>query len=632
MIMKKFLLLSLVVLTMVSASAAPKLSRVNPNADKATAVQVQKVNTSKAICDAAATMTLGPVSADKAVSLKGKSSKRIDLGRTRSLRHRTPLKDEEPVEEEELYAFYYTPWGTLYSGLSNDFYSLTSTWMLLPPFTDVTWFNASSEDAIGCNWQYIDPDGEEDESGLLVDVAETTDEDLTLQYGLFYAYEMNPILTVEAGEESVEYQDYYPAYTEFGGDFDLTDYSAARNFGATNWRAIEDGEGYTLANWGFGIGYDEQKWNVIFGDETTEARCSGVGQLFPYSGHPIFLKGTWIYAVWESRSDCELTAHVYPIDEEGYLGEEVATATTLIPAQEWDSGMIEFQFETIDPITQLPVEAELTLDSGFMVYIDWDPDAADAAGLSYLTFLPNSEPVADGDTYGYFSIETTSLETGKVENAIYPTDALTSSYGICYLSFCMMIDAGYTELYPFFEPEDANIDADPAGETREFQFYATEPAEQMYVEEDEAGEMPEWVSYAIEDVYGERAESRLKEESYLYTNFAITIDALPESTDYRETTLTLRQPGDYQVFTITQGEETGVTIVRKDSGIKVSTEGESFIITAPAAVNSVRIFNAAGQLVKTAAINGTATVNVADLASGIYMLRFNNKAVVKAVK
>lgn len=529
-------------------------------------------------------------------------------------------------------AYYYNPTGTLYSGLDIDWYSLTDTWTVLPAYTDVTWLNASNDDSEEFLWSYVDPEGTPTEEGFLSDMIETDDVDLTAQYGFYDSLDQNPILAASAGDFGAEYQADYSPYIQFGGDFDLTDYTAARNFGLTNWRDIPDAKGNSIGNWGFGIGYDDT-WNRIFGTETSEARMSAVAQYFPSAGHPILLKGAWALASWQSTSDFEVTANVIAVNPDGTLGETVASATTTVPAQaEFGAGTIEFKFETIDPITQLPVDGEITVDNGFLLVFDWDKEAVDAAGVEALTFLANSDPVADGDTYGYFFIESTDLETGEAKQSLYPTDALSISTGPCYLSLCVMIDGSYTALEPLFDESEAIIDADVAGETRVFPVVTSEDTESIFVQEDEEGTLPEWVSYTLEDVYGEETAGRRKAETYQYTAFTVTIDALPEGTDYRETELTLRVPGDKIDFIITQGEYTGVNVVRKDNGIKVSTVGDNFVITAPADVKYVRVFNGAGQLVKTAALNGTTNVNNADLANGIYILRFSNKAVVKAVK
>ena len=57
-----------------------------------------------------------------------------------------------------------------------------------------------------------------------------------------------------------------------------------------------------------------------------------------------------------------------------------------------------------------------------------------------------------------------------------------------------------------------------------------------------------------------------------------------------------------------------------------------FVITAPASINAVSVYNIAGQLINTAAVDGTTTVDGASLAQGVYILKFNDGSSVKVVK
>ena len=83
--------------------------------------------------------------------------------------------------------------------------------------------------------------------------------------------------------------------------------------------------------------------------------------------------------------------------------------------------------------------------------------------------------------------------------------------------------------------------------------------------------------------------------------------------------------GDYQ-------GESGVESAVVASAAKVDVVDGDFVITAPASINAVSVYNIAGQLINTAAVDGTTTVDGASLAQGVYILKFNDGSSVKVVK
>ena len=87
--------------------------------------------------------------------------------------------------------------------------------------------------------------------------------------------------------------------------------------------------------------------------------------------------------------------------------------------------------------------------------------------------------------------------------------------------------------------------------------------------------------------------------------------------------------GGLQTVVVTQGESSvdGVTV----SGSKVTVEGGNFVVSSVDA-NAVEVFNLSGQKVAEAAFDGEAVVSGAGLASGVYIVKFNDNTVVKVVK
>ena len=99
----------------------------------------------------------------------------------------------------------------------------------------------------------------------------------------------------------------------------------------------------------------------------------------------------------------------------------------------------------------------------------------------------------------------------------------------------------------------------------------------------------------------------------------------------REATASLKSIGDLLKFDISQGT-TGVSKVTKEN-IKVTSQGDNFIITSDGSVNAVKVISASGQLVTKAELTGiTSTISTSGLNKGVYILNFDNGSTVKVVK
>ena len=64
----------------------------------------------------------------------------------------------------------------------------------------------------------------------------------------------------------------------------------------------------------------------------------------------------------------------------------------------------------------------------------------------------------------------------------------------------------------------------------------------------------------------------------------------------------------------------------------VNVVGNDFVVKATSDVTKAEVYTAAGVKVAEAAVNGTATINAAGLAHGVYFVKLNNGKTVKVVK
>ena len=141
----------------------------------------------------------------------------------------------------------------------------------------------------------------------------------------------------------------------------------------------------------------------------------------------------------------------------------------------------------------------------------------------------------------------------------------------------------------------------------------------MTADEDD---VPEWISISANDLEEEGGYTGVTEVKF-------EVEALPAGVEGRACDVVLSYYGASATIHITQGN-TGVEGVEV-SAAKVSNVNGNFVVSCDNATE-VSIYNAAGALVKTAAINGESVIDAQNLANGMYILKFNNNVIVKAVK
>ena len=135
-------------------------------------------------------------------------------------------------------------------------------------------------------------------------------------------------------------------------------------------------------------------------------------------------------------------------------------------------------------------------------------------------------------------------------------------------------------------------------------------------------DVPEWITISAND--------RDEGEGYTgVTEVKFEVEALPAGVEGRACDVVLSYYGASATIHITQGNA-GVEGVEV-SAAKVSNVNGNFVVSCDNATE-VSIYNAAGSLVKTAAINGESVIDAQNLANGMYILKFNNNVIVKAVK
>ena len=123
----------------------------------------------------------------------------------------------------------------------------------------------------------------------------------------------------------------------------------------------------------------------------------------------------------------------------------------------------------------------------------------------------------------------------------------------------------------------------------------------------------------------------LTDEATSAQTLTVTLDPLPDGVDERVATIHVDCVGCKQItFYVAQRRDGSVSAIKANAN-RVAVAGGNFIVKSTKA-SACEVYNAAGQKVAAAQINGSAVIPAANLAKGIYVVKFNDNTVVKVMK
>lgn len=520
-------------------------------------------------------------------------------------------------------AAYLRPQGAFYFGFSDDYRYLSDKdgngLMLAPAYTDITWQNTSNDESETFQWQYDTPDGK---------AGTSTDENLTVNYPADYTTAYNwfniPTLTASAGGATDSKYKWGGLGFQAGGHAQYTNSdNTVTQYGVGNYDIhnqffqIQAADNQPLYGYFDGI---DKVWTQILG---TQAHLYGIANYFEEPLHPYSLSKVSVLGKGEFASDAQLKLNVIELDEQGNLGDTIATAVCK------GSDVIQTNVNVVtgDKYAAIPFtfSEAVSVDTPILVVLEGFDNSKTT---NFGAFQSGADPT--GETNGYFLMRTTN--DGETTEALYPLSALSTSAGPCYSSFLFGLNADYG----WFElPDDVTYDEEgtvvvnlPAtNATTTFNVLASVAKDQwQYQFDTDDGTAPEWLTATMADAKAA--------DDVIDGRGKITFSAanLPAGVDERAATVVIGTPGGYKEFYIVQSNGSGVNSVASRLGVKATCVGGDFAVSAPAGVSGVSVFTMAGQLVKTAAVSGNSVVPAQDLAHGIYLLRFSNGATVKVVK
>ena len=327
----------------------------------------------------------------------------------------------------------------------------------------------------------------------------------------------------------------------------------------------------------------------------------------------------------EEKTDMSWVHEAFDENDDIVIGDLLTTATndpSVIASGRQFQCVVFNDLVYTDPVTQRA--SDLVIDSDILVVVK--PADATTSYASYIWATTEDFPAKVSDLWN--DVCTPYLMAGAKHNGsdvVIPIPAAAAFYNDkdpskldVQRSFAIEINAHYYYLHS----EDDTFNAPVEGGEKTFTFdswYSSAAWDVMTADEED---VPEWITISAND--------RDEGEGYTgVTEVKFEVEALPAGIEGRACDVVLSYYGASATIHITQGN-TGVEGVEV-SAAKVSNVNGNFVVSCDNATE-VSIYNAAGALVKTATINGESVIDAQNLANGMYILKFNNNVIVKAVK
>lgn len=562
-----------------------------------------------------------------------------------------------PKDAEQVVAGYKQPEGFFHRGLDPQRQGMIFDYVFGPAYVPFTLTNTSTG-ATSYEWTYLNPETFEDD-------LTSTDENLTVTYP--WSSLPAPALTAINGNVTNTYDPYaiasesYEAYEASQGTTQLVTNNSVYQFcGTTDGKGItttpmnkESSLGYSTfsvyaydvsGKKGFTENGFEQSWLGFF-EGYSDIQLTAFANLFPKPASTYCISKFWAWVSLTVTADTELTCKIWEVTDDGKITDHlIAFGTAIVTPTDTDlptfelKSLDEFGFESTDPIN---------INSAIMVEISGFAGNPNIKSLKPIAdccdIYPDREdgynPFRDANlahAYNKFSL---ADEDGAFEAYIkcpwsYYTDETYSSL-ISVDDWMFMLDAEFWWLdadeYEYHFPNeggsyDINMygyhpHALPDAEGNEY-YWSAEPV-------DPEADV-DWleISFESEDEYDPEANEDVYNGVTLAT---FTAEPLPEGVEGRSVDVKISYPGAELVISLSQGV-LGVKDVTVKSAQYVNVVGNDFVVKATSDVTKAEVYTAAGVKVAEAAVNGTATINAAGLAHGVYFVKLNNGKTVKVVK
>lgn len=506
-------------------------------------------------------------------------------------------------------AYYLPPYGYFNNGLSMDYSSSTGSWLLGAAYTDSEWFNASNNDSESFAWTFSDPDND-------YNSAVTNDVNLIVNYP--YAQVDAPLLTASApgaADGSYIWHD-GKGFIQTGGNNEITFTGDTEPtvLGACNYDLTKKFMSLTVSEgkYAFGTGSNEW-WAGLYGADA--ANLKSIANYFEQPEHPYFVTTMWVSCDVLAEPDAEFKLTVHRVVDgsvKDIIAESTCTGADIVKANDGYYS-IPFTFTVKDPVTGLESDTYLDIEDAILVELS----GFQSPKVSMFSPFMQSGANDDGTCWSYYFIETTSK--GETATSLESTSGLRTSEGPLNSAFLFNMDATYTWM---FTNEEAKFEAPVDGGSKDFVVNSYFYSSAWAVAEEEDGTLPEYVKVSMDD-----------NETTGLSTLTVTVDPLGAGETGRGTKFTLYAPGASQEFEIVQGDYNSVSATTVNPVKVVATNGD-FSVSYPSTVSSVKVYTVSGQLVNEYALpeTGSYVISAQGLVKGMYIFKFNDNNVCKAIK
>ena len=548
--------------------------------------------------------------------------------------------------KSDVSAKYIEPEGLYTMGMTNTLSGYSYAFRFGPAFKELSWLNAS-EGATEYTWQYQDPTFEAS------DFLTTNSTDLTLMYP--WSSFDGPILQATDGTTTSTYNRQEEVAYFLGGD---TNIKGEGTLGVMTYDApyYKDEKGYSYSRTGVGssdpqyytsngtyTGWDEFLREEYSLEATDDVRTKSFINVFPKPASTISVSKVWAWINATVTEETTLNVALVKINDENQItNDTIAYGVATIPAAgaevvEWDLYTVdEYGFENFERVNisssfavciygfdENPAVKSLTFATGKGHVYDKSVEKFNFPINAYMEF----EVIRGGESLGHL-IEA-SPYVFYVDRQKYPS----LFWGLT--DFIVMVDAETWWLeadeYEYHFPnEGGSYDFDlkghyphalPDAEGNEY-YWSAEPV-------DPEADV-DWLEISFES----QVEFDPEANDDVYNGVTVatfTAEPLPEGVEGRSVDVKVSYPGAELVISLSQGV-LGVKDVTVKSAQYVNVVGNDFVVKATSDVTKAEVYTAAGVKVAEAAVNGTATINAAGLAHGVYFVKLNNGKTVKVVK
>lgn len=480
--------------------------------------------------------------------------------------------------------------GLFFEGLDAEFGGYVMPTFACPPFAEVSYLNASGKAT--SLWTY----GVGDKSEAGGETYTSTDKNLTVSYPMTYS--SAPILKVADGQTWQPY-----GISEKSGNISglvnsvgVPPSLSVQHFGG-NWAPkMTDGR-------------------FAFGSNCLVEGVDGFGILFDEPAVPYYVESARMIMKGVSlKNGAELTLNVYKVNDDGTLGDKLAVGKAgaddvkLLPGAT-DLYGVTFKFFEEDELGGLSEAAIYPETALFYAFTDFKGNS----NISFESMSFNWPYVDDkGEIPASYPAEVGYFLVGdKMAPFSAVLDACTAP--VLFVD-ALMGNLDFDKNSNHFANNGGSLDVAVETNLTIFKDYAGKPVQYYAVE----NEIPDWLEISV------------SYDATKGTVFNFKADPLPEGVSGRRADVSFTTViGGREVFVATQGEASVAGVEATNS--KVSVVDGNFVVESDNAT-SVAVYNLAGQKVAEAAFAGKATVPAADLAKGVYVVKFNDNTVVKVAK